>query len=77
MTKSDNKVEKEDTDKKKEDNVTPASFSDIFDGMTSVDYVMMFLGTIGGIITGASIPFFNVLFGNFKESIINIFNLAI
>jgi len=52
----------------KEDKTT-ASFSELFSNATMLDYVYMVVGIIGGLITGLSLPFFNVLFGRVLDAL--------
>eukprot|EP01033_Poteriospumella_lacustris_P004228 gene4231-3014_t len=41
----------------------------IFINAEPYDYLLMFMGTFGGIVTGASIPIFNVLFGQILDEL--------
>ena len=50
-------------------NQKTASFEQVFAGSTGCDYFLMFTGVIGGLVTGASIPFFNVLFGRMLDAL--------
>lgn len=40
-----------------------APFASLYQYSEVVDLFLIFLGTLGGIVTGVSIPFFNILFG--------------
>ena len=46
-----------------------ASFSQLFSGLEGFDYLYALMGTLGAIVTGASIPFFNVLFGRMLDAL--------
>jgi ABC-type multidrug transport system fused ATPase/permease subunit len=46
-----------------------ASFAETFSQADWFDYVLMFFGTLGGLITGLSIPFFNILFGRMLDNL--------
>jgi len=43
--------------------------SELFSAAEPYDYFLMVVGTIGALITGASIPFFNVLFGKMLDAL--------
>lgn len=45
-------------------NSRTASLSELFGTAEPYDYLLMFFGALGGIGTGLSFPFFNVIFGN-------------
>eukprot|EP01033_Poteriospumella_lacustris_P014692 gene14693-10505_t len=49
--------------------VSGASHQKIFINAEPYDYLLMFMGTFGGIVTGASIPIFNVLFGQILDEL--------
>ena len=53
----------------KVDNQKTATFEQLFAECESYDYFLMFAGIIGGLLTGASIPFFNVLFGRMLDAL--------
>ena len=46
-----------------------ASIMEIFSQADWIDAILMFLGTIGGLVTGLSIPFFNILFGQMIDKL--------
>jgi ATP-binding cassette subfamily B (MDR/TAP) protein 1 len=46
-----------------------ATLAETFIYADSYDYFLMFCGTLGGLITGASIPIFNVLFGQILDKL--------
>eukprot|EP01031_Cornospumella_fuschlensis_P050362 gene50362-61615_t len=46
-----------------------ATLAQTFSNATSQDVLLMVLGTIGGIVTGVSIPLFNVLFGRIIDKL--------
>ena len=46
-----------------------ATFAQLFSGLEAIDVVYIFLGTLGALVTGASIPFFNVLFGRMLDAL--------
>ena len=46
-----------------------ATFSQLFSQADSLDILYMVLGTLGSIITGVSLPIFNVLFGQMLDSL--------
>ncbi len=41
----------------------------MFSNADSLDYFYMFLGTLGGIVTGVSVPAFEILFGLMLDSL--------
>ena len=51
------------------DNFPAASLGEMFQNATSYDYLLMFLGTLGSVMTGVSIPIFNVLFGQILDKL--------
>ena len=46
-----------------------ASLTQLFSHAEPLDYVLMFFGSIGGIVTGLSIPFIEVLFGRMLDNL--------
>lgn len=46
-----------------------ATMAELFSTAEPLDYVLMFFGCCGGIVTGLSIPFFNILFGNMLDEL--------
>jgi hypothetical protein len=50
-------------------NAKAASLSELFGNATAYDYFLMFVGSLGGIVTGVSIPLFNVLFGRILDAL--------
>lgn len=46
-----------------------ATLSELFSTAEALDYLLMFGGCCGGIVTGVSIPFFNVLFGDMLDEL--------
>jgi len=59
---------KDDVEEKSNGSKT-ATFAEILSTAEPFDYVLMFVGTIGGLITGLSLPFFNVLFGRMLDAL--------
>jgi ATP-binding cassette, subfamily B (MDR/TAP), member 1 len=53
----------------KDEEKTPGSFSELLQFADGWDYLLMFGGSIGGLVTGCSIPFFNVLFGRMLDTL--------
>jgi ATP-binding cassette, subfamily B (MDR/TAP), member 1 len=51
------------------DQPTAATLSELFMNATPYDYLLMSVGTLGGIVTGVSIPVFNVLFGKILDKL--------
>ena len=52
-----------------ETNLKTATFAQLFSGLEAIDVVYIILGTLGALVTGASIPFFNVLFGRMLDAL--------
>ena len=50
-------------------NSRTATLAQLFSNATFLDYFLMIIGSIGGIVTGASNPFFNVLFGQILDKL--------
>mmetsp|Transcript_36408 Transcript_36408/g.37087 ORF Transcript_36408/g.37087 Transcript_36408/m.37087 type:complete len:182 (-) Transcript_36408:8-553(-) len=46
-----------------------ADFKELFSTANSFDYLMMFIGSISGIVTGLSLPYFNILFGQMLDGL--------
>ena len=46
-----------------------ATLAELFSTAEPLDYLLMFVGTIGGLISGISLPFFNVLFGQMLDAL--------
>lgn len=46
-----------------------ATIAETFSQADWYDYVLMFFGIIGGLVTGFSIPFFNILFGRMLDNL--------
>jgi len=46
-----------------------AKLMELFSTANNTDYLMMFVGTIGGLITGLSLPYFNILFGQMLDEL--------
>ena len=53
----------------KQPTVRAASLLDTFQCATPADVMLMILGTLGGIVTGGSLPIFNVLFGELLDEL--------
>ena len=64
------KVEKEEDTSNKSHNQT-ATFGELFSQAEPYDYLLMALGVIGGLGTGASLPIFNILFGKILDALNN------
>ena len=50
-----------------------ATFAELFSAAEPLDYFLMMLGTLGGIGTGLSFPFFNVIFGESEYLFVSVF----
>jgi ATP-binding cassette subfamily B (MDR/TAP) protein 1 len=46
-----------------------ATIAETFSQATSYDYMLMFFGSLGGLVTGFSLPFFNILFGRILDNL--------
>jgi ATP-binding cassette subfamily B (MDR/TAP) protein 1 len=46
-----------------------ASLSQVFSNAECLDYIYMIIGSLGAIVTGLSIPFFNILFGEILDAV--------
>jgi hypothetical protein len=46
-----------------------ATFAELFSCAEPIDVLYMVLGTFGGLITGVSLPVFNVLFGQMLDAL--------
>jgi ATP-binding cassette subfamily B (MDR/TAP) protein 1 len=66
MTKSEKKVLQSDP---VDDKNSAASLAELFSQAATYDYFLMMAGTIGGIVTGLSLPIFNVLFGKALDAL--------
>ena len=64
------KVDKEEDTVIKNHNQT-ATFGELFSQAEPHDYLLMALGVIGGLGTGASLPIFNILFGKILDALNN------
>lgn len=58
-----------DADSNGDKDLKSGKLSDLFSTAEPYDYFLMIIGTIGALITGASIPFFNVLFGKMLDAL--------
>ncbi len=56
-------------DSKKSNSSKSATFGELLCTAEPLDYALMFVGTVGGLITGLSLPFFNVLFGRMLDAL--------
>jgi ATP-binding cassette subfamily B (MDR/TAP) protein 1 len=52
----------------KEEELT-CTLTELFSTAEPLDYLLMILGTCGGLVTGVSIPYFNVLFGDMLDAL--------
>lgn len=69
-TDNDNKInDKNDINDEAIDSKKTASFKQLFSEADSYDIFLMTIGTIGALATGASFPFFNVLFGDMMDAL--------
>lgn len=66
ITKKD---DKEDTSAISSELTSAASLFELFSMAEPLDYLLMFCGTLGAIVTGISLPFFNVLFGRMLDAL--------
>ena len=69
---NDNKVNDNSIDTKNDTDTVikkSASFKQLFSEADSYDIFLMTIGTIGALATGASFPFFNVLFGDMMDAL--------
>ena len=53
----------------KENLTATASITEVFQNADALDYLYMAGGTVGGIVTGLSLPAFNVLFGQMLDKL--------
>jgi ATP-binding cassette subfamily B (MDR/TAP) protein 1 len=65
----DNKGKVNDAGNKDPSPSRSASIRELLHTAEPLDYLLMFWGVIGGIITGFSIPFFNILFGRMLDAL--------
>lgn len=69
--KSPSKPEKKGADEEKAAPTKAATIAQLFSNATAFDYLLMFTGSLGAIVTGVSIPLFNVLFGRILDALNN------
>jgi ATP-binding cassette subfamily B (MDR/TAP) protein 1 len=59
----------DDVKKEQDAEAKSASFAQLFSTADSFDYLLMLVGSFGACITGLSMPFFNVLFGDMVDTL--------
>lgn len=67
--KSESIIINDDLKKGNEPSAQTATLSELFSTAEPLDYFLMFVGVIGGLISGISLPFFNVLFGEMLDAL--------